>query len=54
VVDRDVEEPLNLLSVQIHRKNPVNPGCHQQIGNQLGSDRNARLILAILAAISSN
>ena len=52
VIHRDIEEPLHLLRVQVHGEHTAHPGCMQQIGHQLGSNRDARLILAILARVS--
>lgn len=42
VVYRYVEEALNLLSMQIHRQNAVNPYAGEEIGNHLGGDRHTR------------
>jgi len=52
VVDRDVEEALDLLAVQIHRQDAIGSGGDEQVGDQLGGDGNARLILAILTRIA--
>ena len=52
MVHRNVEEPLNLLGMKIHRNNPVRAGHSQQIRDELGGDRNPRLILAVLPGIT--
>ena len=52
MIHRDVEEPLDLLRVQIHRDHAVGPRRGKQVGHQLRRDRNTRLILAILAGIT--
>ena len=51
VVNRNIEEPLYLLGMQIHREHPVRAGSLEKIGNQLCRDRNARLILPVLPRI---
>ena len=35
VVDRDVEEALDLFGVQVHRQHAVNAGSHQHVGDEL-------------------
>ena len=52
VIDRDVEEPLNLRLVQIHRQHAIGAGRAQDVGHQLGRNRHARLVLAILPRVS--
>ena len=52
VIDRDVEEPLDLRLVQIHRQHPIRAGRAQQVGHQLRRDRHARLVLAILPRVA--
>ena len=52
MIDGNIEKSLQLLSVQIHRQDPLNAcGC-QKIRHELGSDGNTRLILAVLAGIA--
>ncbi len=51
MIDRDIEKPHQLLRVQIHRQHPVRSRRHDQVGNELGRDRDARLVLAVLAGI---
>ena len=52
MVDRDVEEPLDLRLVQVHRQHAVGAGRAHQIGDQLRRDRHPRLVLAVLAGIA--
>ena len=52
MVDRDVEERLNLRLVQVHREHPVGAGRGDHVGDQLGRDRHARLVLAILPGVA--
>jgi hypothetical protein len=42
IVDRDVEEPLDLLGVHIHRQHPVGAYCAEHAGGHLGGDRYPR------------
>ena len=39
VVDRDVEEALDLAGMQIHRQHAVGAGFGDQVGDELGADR---------------
>ena len=52
VVERDVEEALDLGAVQIHGQRAVGAGDGDQVGDQLGGDRRARLVLAVLARVA--
>src|SRR6266511_5865043 len=52
VVHRDIEEPLHLLCMQIHRQHATHPGSMQQIRHQFGCNRDARLVLSVLARVS--
>ena len=52
VIDRDVEEPLDLRRVEVHGEHPVDAGGGEQVGDQLGGDRDARLVLAVLAGVA--
>ncbi len=52
LVDGDVEEALDLALVQVHRQYPVCAGDGEHVGDQAGSDRNARLILLVRAAVA--
>ena len=52
VVDGDVEESLNLLSMEIHAENPVCAGADEQIRDELGGNGYAGAVLAVLTGIS--
>ena len=52
VIDRHVEEALDLRRVQVHRKHPVDACCGEQVGHQLGSDGHAGLVFALLAGVA--
>src|SRR6185369_7824056 len=52
VIERNVEEALNLAGVQIHAHDARDAGGHEQIGHQLRRDRRARRDLAILAGVT--
>ena len=52
VIHRDVEEALDLRLVQVHREHAVGAGRAQQVGHQLGRDRHARLVLAVLPGVA--
>ena len=52
MIDRNVEKPLNLIGVQIHRHDPVDARRSQQIGHQLGSYRDAGPVLTVLTGPS--
>jgi phosphoribosylpyrophosphate synthetase len=49
MIHRDVEEPLQLVGVQVDREDPVGPGGRNKIGHQLGRDRHAAFVFAVLA-----
>lgn len=51
VVDRNIEEALDLTSVQIHRDDMVAASSLKHIGHQLGGDRRTALVLLVLASI---
>ena len=52
VIDRDVEEALDLRGVQVHRQDAVGARGRQQVRHELGRDRHARLVLLVLPARS--
>ena len=52
MVHRDIEKPLHLLRVQIHRQHAADPGGIEKIRHQLRGDRHARLIFAVLPRVS--
>jgi len=45
MVDRDIEEALDLLAVQVHGQDSVASGGHQEICDELRRDGDPRLIL---------
>jgi hypothetical protein len=51
VVEGDVEEALDLPGVEVDGQHPGRPRRGQQVGDQLGRDRRARLDLAVLPRI---
>ena len=52
MVDRDVEEALDLLRVQVDRQHAVGSGGGEHVGDQLGGDGNAGLVLAVLPGVA--
>ena len=52
VVDRDVEEPLQLRRVQVHGQHAVSARRLDEVSDQLGRDGVARFGLAVLAGIA--
>ena len=48
-IDRNVEKSLDLVGVQVHRHHAVHTCGHQHVGHQLGADRHAGAVLAVLA-----
>ena len=52
VVDRDVEEALDLAGVQVHGQDAMDARGGQQIGDQAGGDGGARPGLAVLAGVA--
>ena len=51
LVDRDVEEALDLALVEVHREDPVGAGDRDHVGDEAGRDRDARLVLLVRAAV---
>ena len=51
LVDRDVEEALDLALVEVHRQHPVRAGDGDHVGDEAGRDRDARLVLLVRAAV---
>ena len=51
VVHRQVEEPLELVLMEVHGQHPVRPRHRHHVGHQLGADRHPRLILPVLPGI---
>ena len=52
VVDRNVEEPLDLGGMQVHGQHPLDPRADDHVRHQLGRDRRARLGATVLAGIA--
>ena len=52
MIDRNVEESLNLVSVEVAGHDSVHSGCAEEIGAKLGSDRYSRLVLPVLTCPS--
>ncbi len=52
IVQRDVEEALDLAGMQVEGQHPVGAGAGDQVGDQLGRDRRARAGLAVLPGIA--
>lgn len=52
VVEGDVEEALDLTGVKIDGQHPGRASGGQEIGDELGGDRGARLDLAVLAGVA--
>jgi hypothetical protein len=51
VIDGDVEEPLQLVLVEVQPEDTIDAGGLDEIRDQLGADGHARLILAVLSCI---
>ena len=51
VIDREVEEPLQLVLVKVHRQHPVRARHRDHVGHQLGADGHPRLVLPVLPGI---
>lgn len=51
VVDRHIEETLNLTSVKVHSDDMVAASGLEHVGHQLGGNRSTTLVLLILARI---
>ncbi len=52
VVHRDVEEALELVRVEIHREHAVGARGADEVGHQLGADRDPRLVLTVLPGVA--
>ena len=52
VVDRDVEKPLNLLTVQIHGEDAIGASGDEQVGHEFRRDGHAGLILTVLPGVA--
>ena len=51
VIDRDVEETMYLVGVQIHGQHPVGAGGVEQVGHQPASDRDPGRVLFVRAGV---
>ncbi len=51
LVDRDVEEALDLALVEVHREQPVGAGDADHVGDEARRDGHARLVLLVRAAV---
>ena len=52
LIDRDVEEALDLALVEVHRQHPVGAGHGDHVGDQTGGDGHARLVLLVGPAVA--
>ena len=52
LIDRNIEKALDLPGVEIDRQHAVGAGNADQLGDQAGGDRHARLILLVGAAVA--
>ena len=52
MVHGNIEEALDLLRVEVHRQDTVDPGGHEQVGHQLGGNRHARLVFTVLPRVT--
>jgi hypothetical protein len=52
VVDRDVEEALQLVLVEVDAEHAVGARRLDHVGHQLRADRHARLVLAVLPRVA--
>ncbi len=51
LVDRDVEEALDLALVEVHRQDPVGAGHRDHVGDEAGRDGDPGLVLLVGAAV---
>ena len=52
MVDRNIEEALNLVGMKVHRDDAIDAGSRQQVGYKLGTNAHTRLVLTILTSPS--
>src|SRR5580658_6557146 len=52
VVDGNVEEALNLRSVQVDEEGAVGAGGGEQVGDELGADGHAGTVFAVLSGVA--
>src|SRR5438445_9448916 len=48
VIHRDVEEPLDLVGMEVHSQHAIGAGVRNQVRHQLRADRHARLVFPVL------
>ena len=51
VIDRQIEEPLELVLVEVDRQHPVGTRHRDHVGHQLGADGHPGLVLAVLPGV---
>ena len=51
VIDRPIEEPLDLGGVQVHRHDPVSTGSLVEVGHEASGDGLAAQVLLVLAGV---
>ncbi len=52
MIDRDVEERLDLRGVQVEGEDAIGAGGGDEVGHQLRRDRNARLVFPVLPGVA--
>jgi hypothetical protein len=52
VIDGDIEEAGDLLGVEVHGEDAIDAGGGEEIGDELCGDRDAGLVLAVLAGVA--
>src|ERR1019366_1911075 len=50
--NRNIEEDLDLLAVQIHREHAGGAGGHEQVGDEFGRDGYPGLVFAVLSRVA--
>lgn len=52
MIDRNVEEALNLVLMEVDADHAVCAGCHEHVGHQFGADGDPGLVLAVLPPVA--
>ena len=52
MIDRNIEEALNLIGMQVHCNEAVDTGHAQKVGDQFGGDRYAGFVFTVLSCPS--
>ena len=52
MIHGNIKKSLDLVGMQVHRKDPVRPGLSQEVGHQFGCDGHAGLVFAVLPGIA--